>query len=156
MAQNIIEDATRTNLSELLKGGFAPVVALLREFPYEKTAIVLKGLPYSTWSLLEHMRRRQHILLLFMQAPEEHPDVWPEAYWPENPDPENEDAWNDAISNFEQDLTTIIEIVEDPVTPLFQQQENGKTLLWAAVATLQHNGYHIGQIKAIGRQLSVW
>lgn len=146
----------RANLSSLLHGGFAPVVILLREFHYNKAAVILDGLPYSSWSLLEHMRKRQEILLAFMKSPDDNAELWPEAYWPENPIPENEDTWKAAINNFEKDLLEIIRIVEDPNSPLFQQQKNGKTPFCAAIAALQHNAYHIGQIKAIGRQLGVW
>lgn len=146
----------RAQLVEMLKGGFAPVVTLLREFHYDKSGIVLEGLPFSAWSLLEHMRHRQRSLLNFMKDPESNPDVWPSAYWPESPVAENEQTWNNAIDSFEKDLKEMIRIVEKPDSRLFELQENGKTLSWAALATLHHNGYTIGQIKAVGRQLGVW
>ena len=148
--------AIREELAALLQGGFAPVVILLREFHYDKTAVVLEGLPFSAWSLLEHMRQRQDQLLRFMKSPEEVQELWPAAYWPENPVPEDEAAWHNAINRFEKDLEEMIGIVKDPDSPLFEKQQNGKSLCWVAVATLQHNAYHIGQIKAIGRQLGVW
>lgn len=53
----------RSHLTELLRGGFAPVVILLREFHVEKAGIVLDGLPFSAYSLLEHMLHRQRVLL---------------------------------------------------------------------------------------------
>lgn len=146
----------RAQYVELLVGGFAPVVILLREFHYDKAGIVLEGLPFSAWSLLEHMRHRQHVLLNFMRDPENNPDVWPDAYWPENPKPESEQAWKNAIDTFEEDLAEMIRIMQNPVSRLFDVQENGKTLSWAAITTLHHNGYTIGQVKAIGRQLGVW
>ncbi|ELR73546.1 hypothetical protein C900_02631 [Fulvivirga imtechensis AK7] len=149
-------EATRDHLAELLKGGFAPVVILLREFHYNKTDYMLDGLPFSTWSLLEHMRWRQLILLRFMNDPQNHHNVWPDPYWPDNPVPANEGAWNDAIDSFEQNLNEVIAIVKNRNTHLFGPQKNGKSIYWAAVAILQHNAYHIGQIKAIGRQLGVW
>ena len=149
-------ETMRDELVELLKGGFAPVVTLLREFDYSKAAEVLDGLPYSAWSLLEHMCSRQSLMLRFMKNPAAVDNLWPDAYWPENPGPGNELIWEQGISSFEQDLAEIISIVEDPEVPLFESQRNGKTFFWAAVATLQHNAYHIGQIKAIGRQLGVW
>lgn len=149
-------ETLRQDLATLLRGGFAPVVILLREFHFDKAAIVLDGLPYSAWSLLEHMRRRQTILLNFMKDPGSGHEVWPEAYWPENPDPQSKERWDHAIDEFEAELEEVIQLVKDPETPLFEKQQNGQTLFWAAVAILQHNGYHIGQIKAIGRQLGVW
>lgn len=146
----------REQLAELLKGGFAPVVILLREYHYDKTGFVLEGLPFSAWSLLEHMRQRQITLLQFMKDPARHPEVWPDAYWPENPVPESEQAWKEAIDRFESDLEEMIRLVQNPDSRLFEVQENGKTLSWAALTNLHHNAYTIGQIKAIGRQLGVW
>ena len=146
----------REQFVELLKGGFAPVVILLREFHFNKAGIALNGLPFSAWSLLEHMRHRQKILLQFMKEPENHPDVWPEAHWPQNPVPENEEAWKESINSFEQDLEEIIRIVKDPERNLYAVHGNGKTLSWAAMTTFHHNAYTIGQVKAIGRQLGVW
>ena len=146
----------REHLTELLHGGFAPTVILLREFHYDKAGIVLNGLFYSAHSLLEHMRHRQHVLLQFMQDPEQHQQVWPRAHWAKTPKPESEQVWQEAIGAFQQDLNEIIRLVQDPDRPLLAVQANGKTLAWAAMTVLHHNGYHIGQIKAIGRQLGVW
>lgn len=146
----------RAQLTELLVGGFAPVVILLREFHFEKTGILLDGLPFSAYSLLEHMRHRQHVLLQFMKNPADHLDVWPDAYWPEAVVPEDRTAWENAILAFERDLDEIIELIHHRDTPLFEVYENGKTISWAAQTVFHHNAYTIGQIKAIGRQLGVW
>lgn len=146
----------REQLVELLKGGFAPTVILLREFHFDKAGIVLDGLHFSAWVLLGHMRARQTTLLDFMKSPADNPDVWPDAHWPENLVPGNEQVWHSAIDGFAQELTEMIRIVENPRTNLFEVQDNGKTISWAAMTTLHHNAYHIGQLKTIGRQLGVW
>jgi len=146
----------KESLVELLKGGFAPVVILLREFHFDKTGIVLDGLHFSAYSLLGHMQNRQATLLKFMKDPDNNLNVWPDAYWPQDFVPKNEEAWNRAIAEFESQLEEMIHIVKNTDSRLLEQQDNGKTLFWAAAANLQHNAYHIGQIKAVGRQLGVW
>lgn len=151
-----IESNIRESLAKLLEGGFAPVVILLREFHYDKAGIVLDGLHFSAYSLLGHMFKRQITLLNFMKDPENNLDVWPDAHWPQNFVPESEEAWNQSIAEFERDLEEMIKLVKDPESNLFKKFENGETLFWAATANLQHNAYHIGQIKAVGRQLGVW
>lgn len=151
-----IDNLLRAQLTEFLMGGFAPVVILLREFSYEKAGIVLEGLPFSAFSLLEHMRHRQHTLLQFMKNPKENVDVWLDAYWPDNPEPQNQQEWQAAIDAFEKELEEMIDIVHYRDTQLFEVYENGKTISWAAMTTFHHNAYTIGQIKAIGRQLGVW
>lgn len=149
-------DVLTDHLIELLKGGFAPVVVLLEEFDFNKAGVALDGLPFSAWSLLEHMKHRQKVLLKFMKDPEHNPEVWPEAYWPEDPVPESEEAWNASIAGFEKDLKEMIDLVKDSNDKLYEVRSNGKTLAWAAMTAFHHNAYTIGQIKAIGRQLGVW
>ncbi len=147
----------RDNLIELLRGGFAPNVILLREFDYRKAGIILDGLHFSAWVLLGHIQARHNILLRFMQNPTDPAiDVWPDAHWPENHVPQREAEWNSAIDAYERDLEEMITIVEDPEKKLYQLQPNGKTLAWAAMTALHHTGYHIGQLKTVGRQLGVW
>lgn len=146
----------REHLIALLHGGFAPVVILLREFHYDKAGIVLDGLPFSAYSLLEHMKHRQRILLTFMKNPESGQDAWPDAYWPEKQEPQSEEMWLQSIAEFEEDLAEMISLVQRDEVDLLQVHHVGKTLSWAAMATFHHNAYTIGQIKAIGRQLGVW
>jgi hypothetical protein len=150
------DNLVREQLTELLTGGFAPNVILLREFNFDKAGMMLDGLHFSAWVLLGHMRARQLTLLNFMKDPENNGEIWPDAHWPENYAPKNEQEWHSAIDAFERELQEMIELVKNPDTRLFDVQPNGKTLSWAAMTTLHHNGYHIGQLKTIGRQLGVW
>ncbi|TPE46267.1 hypothetical protein [Pontibacter mangrovi] len=150
------DQLVREQLAELLKGGFAPNVILLREFDYKKADILLDGLHFSAWILLGHIRARHQTLLRFMQHPHEDIDVWPDAHWPENHKPQSEEEWNKAIDAYAQELQEMIALIKDPATALFEVRPNGKTVSWAAMTALHHTGYHIGQLKTIGRQLGVW
>ena len=122
------EKLLREQLVELLEGGFAPNVILLREFTFDKAG----------------------------KDPDNNPDVWPEAPWPENHTPATEQVWLTAIASYEKDLADMIALVQNYSYPLLQVQKNGKTFSWAAMTALHHTGYHIGQLKTIGRQLGVW
>ncbi|MDT0676620.1 DinB family protein [Autumnicola musiva] len=146
----------RQQLTGLLKGGFAPNVILLREFSYDKCGVILDGLHFSAWILLGHIRARQQSLLKFMQDPQNNQDVWPDAHWPDNYQPETREEWDNAIDEYNRELEKVIEIVNNPETPIFKVQANGETISWAAMTILHHTGYHIGQLKTIGRQLGVW
>lgn len=146
----------RSHLTELLRGGFAPVVILLREFHVEKAGIVLDGLPFSAYSLLEHMLHRQRVLLHFIKNPHSDLDTWPDAYWPEDPVPQNEAVWLQAVDTFERELEGIIQLIQHADVDLLEANANGKTVCWAAMTIFHHNAYTIGQVKAIGRQLGVW
>ncbi|WP_439883493.1 hypothetical protein ACSX1A_10020 [Pontibacter sp. MBLB2868] len=155
-SENEVESLVREQLIELLKGGFAPNIILLREFDHSKAGIILEGLHFSAWNLLGHIRGRQLTLLKFMKDPENNLNVWPDAPWPENNSTVSEQEWNDAVSTFEDELNEMIHLVNDTSTDLFTIQSNGKTLSWAAMTSLHHTAYHMGQLKTIGRQLGVW
>jgi len=146
----------REHLVELLRGGFAPVVILLREFHYDKAGIALAGLPFSAYALLEHMRHRQRVLLDFINDPEGERDTWPDAYWPDHLVPSSEEAWLQAIELFEKELDEMIIVVQAVEVDIFKPNSNGKSICWAVMTTFHHNAYTIGQVKAIGRQLGVW
>ena len=150
------DEVIRRELVEFLHGGFAPSLILLQEFDYRKAAIILDGLHFSAWILLNHMKARQETLLEFMKKPEEHQEVWEDAYWSENHQPNDQQEWDAAIEAFAGELEKVIGIIRDPETDLFREYSNGKTVSWAAMAVFHHNAYHIGQLKTIGRQLGVW
>jgi len=151
-----VENLVREQLTELLEGGFAPNVVLLREFTYDKAGVILDGLHFSAWILLGHIGARHQTLLNFMEDPDNNQNVWPDAHWPQNHCPQSEQEWNTAIDGYEKELQEMIRLVQDPSTDLFEVQQNGKTRSWAAMTALHHTGYHIGQLKTIGRQLGVW
>lgn len=150
------ESLLREQLIELLIGGFAPNVILLREFSSEKAGVILDGLHFSAWVLLGHIKARQLVLLNFIKDPEKFPDVWPDASWPGNHEPQSRDEWDNAIDEYEIELQEIINLIHNPGTPLLEVQSNGKTFSWAALNLIHHTGYHIGQLKTIGRQLGIW
>lgn len=143
-------------LVELLKGGFAPNVILLREFDHQKAGIILDGLHFSAWILLGHICARQKTIYDFIKDPSNHTQLWKDAHWPENYQPQSREEWDKAIDGYEKQLKKIINIVEKPKTPLFKIQKNGETIFGAAMILQHHTGYHIGQLKTIGRQLGVW
>lgn len=146
----------RSNLVELLKGGFAPNVILLREYDYKKAGTILEGLHFSAWVLLGHLHARHCAFLNFIKNPDQKLDLWPDAPWPDNYQPKSREEWDRAIDNYERDLQEMIAVVADPETDLFKIYNDGKSISWAAMTVLHHTGYHIGQLKTIGRQLGVW
>lgn len=146
----------KEQIIEFLEGSFAPNVILLREFDHKKAGIILDGLHFSAWILLGHIRARQQVLFNFIKEPDTHSEVWPEAYWPENYEPGTREEWDAAIDEYEEELQEVINYIKKDDLQLFKLQSNGKTISWAAMSILHHTGYHIGQLKTIGRQLGVW
>ena len=146
----------KASIAHLLEGGFAPNIILLREFQYEKVGIILDGLHFSAWILLGHLHSRHCDFLEFIKNPHKDINLWPEAPWPENYPPKSAQEWHKAIDRYEKDLQEMIAVVSNPKVDIFAQYQNGKSISWAAMTVLHHTGYHIGQLKTIGRQLGVW
>lgn len=146
----------RNQIIENLRGGFAPNTILLREFHYSKAGIILEGLHFSAWILLGHIHERHKDFLKFVKNPNGEINLWPEAYWPANYQPKNEEEWNMAINAYEKDLNAMIDIMANPTTDLFKIHNRKYSISQAALMVAHHTGYHIGQLKTIGRQLGVW
>ncbi len=58
-----------------------------------------RGLPYSVWQLVEHIRIAQVDILDFCRDPNYKEDrKWPDDYWPRTPAPPSAKAWKDSIT----------------------------------------------------------
>lgn len=129
----------------------------MREFPYGKAGVIVEGLPYSAWSLIEHLRISQDDIVEFSRNPEYTSPAWPEEYWPDDPVPESEAEWNRGVAGFRAGLDRMIELVLDEQRDLLAPFPwgDGQNLLREAVMLAEHNAYHGGQIVVIGRLLGV-
>jgi hypothetical protein len=119
---------------------------------------VPKGLPYSPWQLLEHLRRAQRDILDFCSAPKYQEKNWPDDYWPKDPKPPSAAAWNKSVAAFRADRKTLIKLVGDPKVDLFAAvpHGNGQTYLREVLLIADHNTYHIGQLIYVRRALGAW
>lgn len=117
---------------------------------------MLDGLHFSAWILLGHIRARHRQILAFMQDPKKNQQIWQEAEWPKNHEPANREEWYAEIEEFQKEIKEMKKIILDRDISIFFIHENGKSFSDAAMISLHHTGYHIGQLKAIGRQLGVW
>lgn len=153
-------DALRTRLADLLRGGDAarPTAEILRAFPYDRAGVVLEGLPYSAWSLVEHLRISQEDIVEFSRGPDHESPTWPDEYWPDGTRPESEAAWNASVEAFEADLEAMVGLVADRARDLLAPFPwgDGQNLVREAVMLAEHNAYHSGQIVLIARLLGVW
>ena len=117
-----------------------------------------QGAPYSPWQLLEHMRVTQYDILDFCINPDYKERTWPDEYWPESVAPPAEDAWEESISLFKENLTSIMRLALSPEIDLFAPipHGNGQTYLREILLVADHNSYHLGQFVVLRRLLGVW
>jgi hypothetical protein len=155
-------DALRTHLLDLLHGGHAHVnfEDAVRDLPAKLRGKVPRGLPYSAWQLLEHMRLAQEDILLFSRNYDgtyESPE-WPEGYWPSTEAPLDEEDWGKSVAAFRADRAAFEALVSDASHDLFAPFPwgEGQTLLREALLIADHTSYHLGQLIAVRRLLGAW
>ena len=111
----------RKELTEYLENerthiGFAKA---MRDLPEKLINKKPKGVPYTFWGLLEHVRIAQHDMLEFSQT-EKHPKLdWPKDYWPSPRTKATKAMWKQSLTAIENELTTLTRITEDPAVDLF-------------------------------------
>lgn len=91
-----------------------------------------------------------------MKNPSQEVNLWPDAICPENYQPKTSQEWEKAIEEYENDLQKMIALISEPHLDVFKIYPNGLSMSSAAMTVIHHTGYHIGQLKTIGRQLGVW
>jgi hypothetical protein len=155
-------DALRAHVLDLLHGGHAHVSFedAVRDLPAKLRGKTPRGLPYSAWQLVEHMRLAQEDILHFSRNRDgtyESPD-WPEGYWPSTEAPLDEDDWDKSIAAFRADRKAFEALVSDPSQDLFAPFPwgEGQTLLREAFLIADHTSYHLGQLIAVRRLLGAW
>ena len=154
------DSALREHLIALLEGGnaHAKFDSAVRGFPVAKAGVRPKGLPYSAWELLEHLRIAQHDIVQFSLSAEHESPKWPEEYWPAKPGPEKETDWARSVRQIRKDLAEFEDLIRDPKQDLYRKFPwgDGQTLLREALLIADHNAYHIGQLVLVRRLLGEW
>ncbi len=160
-AKNAAPDAAlREHVLYLLGGGGAHVGVedVIKGIPAALRGRVPRGLPYSPWQLLEHMRLAQWDILEFSRDPDHQSPKWPEGYWPATAAPPSEAAWRKSVAAFTGDLEAMKRLVVDRSTDLFARIPWGdeQTVLREALLVADHNAYHAGEMVAVRRLLGAW
>ena len=149
----------REHVVYLLNGGgaHARFDDVVKDMPEELRGVKPKGIPHSTWMLLEHLRLAQWDILEFSRNSKHKSPEWPKGYWPKS-EPPSADAWNKSIREFRRDLKAMQDLVANPKTELFARIPwgDGQTVLREALLVADHNAYHLGQLVDLRRLLGVW
>ena len=117
-----------------------------------------RGLPYSPWQQLEHMRIAQGDILEYIRDPQHVSPAWPEGYWPGEAAPAR-NAWAKSVRAFQADRQALLDMAADPATGLLAPipaDPNGPTILHELLLVADHNAYHLGQLIVLRRLLGAW
>jgi len=152
--------ATREMLARALDwhDAHADFEATVKNLPAPLRGKVPKGLPYSAWQLLEHLRIAQHDILEFCVAREYHEMNWPDDYWPKSPAPPDGHAWDHSVAQVRKDIARLQSLARDTSIDLDATvpNGNGQTYLRELLLVIDHNAYHLGQLVLVRRTLAAW
>lgn len=153
-------EGIRRELILLLESGnaHAGFDHIFRGFPVEARGKRPKGLPFSAWELLEHMRITQNDILQFIRDPSYESPQWPKGYWPDKESPPDAKSWETSLAAFRRDRQELIDLVKDPSQNLLDTipHGTGQTLMREALVIADHTAYHLGQTVEIRTLLGIW
>lgn len=153
-------DTLRQDLVTLLRGGRAHVTfdRAVAGLPAALRGRRPRGLPYSPWQQVEHIRICQWDILEYIRTPSHVSPQWPEGYWPQDPAPPSARAWARSLRAYREDLRALEALVTDPATdlraPLPHDPET--TILHEILLVADHTAYHLGQLIVLRRLLGAW
>ena len=161
--KGVLAKALETELTWLLEGGHAHATFddAVKDFPVELRGKVPKGLPYSAWQIVEHLRITQRDMLDFSDnATGTYKDKkWPDEYWPKEVAPPNEKAWKKTIDTIHADRKAFLKLLNEADKATLIKPfawGDGQNLLKEALQIADHNAYHVGELIVVRRLLGAW
>ena len=153
-------DPIRDHLGKLL-GWEEAHVGFDRAFarvPNRLRGVKPKGLPYSLWQILEHIRLAQKDILEFCVNPGYKEPDWPEDYWPTSAAPMTSRSWQQSVAAYRADRRKLERLVHDTSYRLGAKipHGHGQTYLREYLLVADHTAFHVGQIVVIRRILGDW
>lgn len=150
----------RQHLLNLLKGGNAHMTLedAIKNYPVSEINNIFPNGEYSSWHLLEHIRRTQNDILEFITSSSYQEKKWPSDYWPARTKKANEKDWNKTIELFKKDIKALEAIISNPKIDLYSIIPWGdeQTILREILLTADHSAYHIGEFSIMRQVMNTW
>lgn len=154
------EKAVRAQLIALLKGGNAHMTVdeAVKNFPISEINKKFPNGTYSSWGLLEHIRRAQWDILDFIRNPNYKEMEWPKDYWPPEDKKATEKDWKETVALYNKDLKELQAIVSNPKTDLYAKipHGTGQNILREILLTADHTAYHTGEFGIMRQVMDTW
>lgn len=140
------------------RGAHMPFEEAIKDFPMERINDRFPNGTYSTWSLVEHLRRTQADMLSYITNPKYVHGNWPGDYWPEEGEIASAEDWTNSVNGFFSDLEAFIAIIEDEQTDLYGPiawvpEHN---IMRSVLIICDHNAYHIGELAILRQVMETW
>lgn len=116
-----------------------------------------RGVNYTFWHLLEHMRIAQRDILEFILDSSYVSPEWPDGYWPAKRARADEKQWHNTIGLFREDLRSIADLVRSRKTDLYAPIPHAKkyTIFREVLVAADHNAYHTGELITLRQVMNI-
>lgn len=130
----------------------------VKDFPSNLRGRRLRGVPYTAWQLVEHMRVAQHDILDFSTNPAYVELAFPDDYWPAAAAPPDAKAWDRSVAAFRRDRAAVQKIAGDARLNLAKKipHGSGQTYMREILLVIDHNAYHTAELVMLRRLLGAW
>lgn len=156
------ETALRQQIAQILdwEEGHASFDSAVKGLSPELRGRVPKGLPYSAWQLVDHIRRTQSDILEFCERKPYVEKEWPKDYWPDRAAPPSAKAWDESIAAIRRDCETLAALTTNEQIDLTAAVPNAtkpsQTYLREILLVADHTAYHTGELIVVRRLLGAW
>lgn len=152
------ERSVREQLVKLLEGAHAHVTLeqTIEAFPVDQINVHVDDIPYSAWSILEHLRLTQQDILDYITAENYREPEFPSGYWPAPGTEGSEANWIASTAAFIKDRQALQTLAQDPDTDLTAPLPHNSqhTIFRELLIIGNHNSYHLGQLLVLKRLLT--
>lgn len=116
-----------------------------------------KGVPYSPWQLLEHLRLCQADILEFAVRRDYRAKTFPTDYWPASANPPSAKAWTTSVAQVRRDLRALARIARTERNLTARVAAGtGQTYLRELLLAADHMAYHLGELIVVRRLQGNW
>lgn len=125
--------------------------------PVRDRGRVPKGVPYSPWQLLEHLRLCQADLLEFSVRRNYREKIFPTDLWPASVSPTSAKAWARSVAQIRRDRRALIRIARSQRNLTARVPAGtGQTYLRELLVAADHMAYHLGELIVVRRLQGNW
>ena len=159
MASSKFPRTLREHLVKLLNSSDAHVSFddAIAGLPVRDRGRAPKGVPYSPWQLLEHLRLVQADILEFAVRHDYREKTFPIDYWPASASPPSAKAWTTSVAHVRRDLRALTRIARTKRDLTARVPAGtGQTYLREILVAADHMAYHLGELIVVRRLQGNW
>lgn len=154
------EEVIKKELLDLLasKNAHMDFYAATADFPIDRINEKFPKGSYSSYGLIEHIRRTQKDILDFCINPNYKELAWPKDYWPDPEFKATEKDWNKTIENFMKDMAELEDLVKNPKIDFYSKIPwgDGQVIFREVMMVADHNAYHVGELAIMRQVMGTW